>query len=94
MPKKSNTTCNKKSRERHKSAPCLRLKISKGHETVKKLEVSNSQKEYQTQEKPKRRKWRARCPLARAPGALKRGSFRIFHHPLLQNIKILKGEKN
>ena len=45
---------------------------------------------YQTHEKPKRR---IRCSLAQAPGALKEGSFRIFQHPLLQNIKKLKGEK-
>ena len=49
-------------------------------------------KEYQTQKKPKRRNWRARGPKARAPGALKRESFCIFQHPLLQNIKKLKGE--
>ena len=48
------------SRERHKSAPYLRLKIVKGHESVKKLKVSNSQKEYQTHDKPKRRKWHAK----------------------------------
>ena len=35
-------------------------KIAKGHESVKKLQVSNSQKEYQTHKKPKRRKWRAK----------------------------------
>ena len=33
-------------------------KIAKGHESVKKHKVSNSQKEYQTHEKPKRRNWR------------------------------------
>ena len=44
----------------------------------KKLKVSNSQKEYQTHEKPKRPNWRARCPLARAPGALKGSTFSHF----------------
>ena len=51
----------KTSRERHKSAPYLRLKIAKRHESVKKFKISNSQKEYQTHEKPKRPNWRARC---------------------------------
>ena len=55
--------------------------------------MSNNSK-YQTHEKPKRRNWRARCPLARVFGALKHGSFRIFYHPLLENIKKLNDEKN
>ena len=58
---------------------------------LKKLEISNSQKEYQTHEKPKRPNWRARCPLARAPDVLQGGPFWIFQQPLLQNIKKLKG---
>ena len=37
-----------------------------------------SQKEYRTHEKPKRPKWRARCQLARAPGALKGGTLSHF----------------
>ena len=40
-----------------------RLKIAKGHESVKKLQVPNSQKEYQPHEKPKRPNWRARGPF-------------------------------
>ena len=36
-------------------------KIAKGHESVKNLKISNSQKEYQTHEKPKRQ----RGPLVR-----------------------------
>ena len=43
--------------ERHESAPYLRLKNSK---SVKTFKVSNSQKEYQTNEKPKRPIWRAK----------------------------------
>ena len=39
---------------------------------------------------PKRPNWRARCPLAQASGGLKGALFRIFKHPLLQNIKKLK----
>ena len=57
------------------------------------MKVSNSEKDYQTPEKPKRPKWRAMYPLE-----LKGGSVRIFQHPLLQNINNLKGgpfgEKN
>ena len=41
------------------------------------MKVSKNSK-YQTQEKPKRRNWRARGQLARAPGALKEGNIRIF----------------
>ena len=52
------------------------------------MKVSKNSKSH---EKPKRRNWRARCPLARASGALKGGSFRIFQHPLLQNNKIEGG---
>ena len=37
-----------------------RRHISKRHESLKKLKVSNSQKEYQTHEKPKRRNWLAK----------------------------------
>ena len=44
----------------------------------KKLKVSNSQKEYQTHEKPKRPNWRARCTLAPTPGALKGGTLSHF----------------
>ena len=39
----------KTSRERHKSAPYLGLKIAKGHESVKKLKVSNSRKTQTTE---------------------------------------------
>ena len=47
---------------------------------VSKFKVSNSQKENQTHEKTQTTE-------------LKEGSFSIFQHPLLQNIKKLKGEK-
>ena len=70
------------------------MKVSKNS----KYQTHKKKKEYQTHEKPKRRNCRARCPPARAPGALKGGSFRIFQHPLLQNIKKIEGgpfgEKN
>ena len=43
------------SREWHKSAPYLRLKITKGHQRNKKLKVSNSQKSFGAlSTKPKR----------------------------------------
>ena len=35
-------------------------------------------KKYQTDEKPERPNWRARCPLARAPDALKGGTLSDF----------------
>ena len=37
------------SREQHKLAPYLRFKIAKGHESVKKLKVSNSRKTQTTE---------------------------------------------
>ena len=49
----------KTSRERHKSAPYLRLKNSKRHESVKKLKV-NLTKRVSNSRKPKRRSWRAK----------------------------------
>ena len=59
--------------------------MAKGHESVKKTRnikltkrVSNSRKTQTTE-------------LARAPDVLKGGPFRTFQHPLLQNIKKLKG---
>ena len=62
-------------------------------ENIEKLKGVSKNSKYQTHEKPKRRNWCAGCPLARAPGALKEGSFCIFEHPLLPNIKKLKDEK-
>ena len=73
-----NVSFGETSRKRHKSVPYLKLKIANGHGSVKKLKESNSQKENQTHENPKPPKWRARCPLARTPGALKGGTFSYF----------------
>ena len=63
-------------------------KIAKGHESVKKLKVSNSQKEYQTHEKPQRRNWRASCTLAWAPGALKGGLLHFLTSIVAKHQKI------
>ena len=49
---------------------------------------------YQTHEKPKRRNWRARCPLARAPGGLKEGFFRIFFKIIVAKHQKIEGWKN
>ena len=65
---------------------------------VSKLKVSNSQKEYQTHEKPKRRNWRARCLLAWAPGALKGGTISHFLTSIVAKHQKIEGgpfgEKN
>ena len=59
---------------------------------VKKLKVSNSVKEYQPHEKPKRRNWRARCPLARAHGVQKGDPFAFFNiHSVAKYQKIEGG---
>ena len=53
------------------------------------MKVSKKSK-YQTHEKPKRRNWRAKCQLARAPGALKEV---VAKHQKIEGCKKI-GEKN
>ena len=69
-------------RELHKSMPYLRLKNNTMTSKCQKThDIKLTKKFRNTFKKPKRPNWRAACPLARAPGALKGGTFRIFLHP-------------
>ena len=56
------------------------------------MKVSKNSK-YQIHEKPKRWNWRARCPLAQAPGALKRDLFGIFLISIVAKYQKIEGEK-
>ena len=61
--------------------------VSRRHiyQSIKNLNLSNSQKSFETLPKS------SNDPASTGPSALKGGPSRIFQHPLLQNIKKIKG---